>query len=121
LDEIRRRWVEDVDLLISEGYKKDVQPKIEVFRKEKHKKLLCTKKDNLVAIVSNRKFNAGVPCFGLDDMRGLSNFIEKEFIKSKKEKGIVLRVDGKTDPYDPFRQRFYDQDDQGDARRLERL
>jgi len=102
LNEIRRRWVQDMDLLISEGYKKDVQPKIEVFRKEKHKKLLCTKKDNLVAIVSNRKFNVGVPCFGLDDMRGLSNFIEKEFIKSKKEKEIVLIVNGNPIPMTPF-------------------
>jgi molybdopterin-guanine dinucleotide biosynthesis protein B len=102
LDEIRKRWVQDVDLLISEGYKKDVQPKIEVFRKEKHKKLLCTKKDNLVAIVSNRKFNVGVPCFQLDDMKGLSNFIEKEFIKSRKEEEIVLRVDGKPIPMTPF-------------------
>jgi len=102
LDEIRRKWVQDVDLLLSEGYKKDVQPKIEVFRKEKHKKLLCTKKDNLIAIVSNRKFNVGVPCFHLEDMKGLSNFIEKEFLKSKKEKEITLRVDGKLIPMTPF-------------------
>ena len=102
LDEIRGRWVQDVDLLLSEGYKKDVQPKIEVFRKEKHKKLLCTKKDNLIAIVSNRKFNVGVPCFHLEDMKGLSNFIEKEFLKSKKEKEVSLRVDGKPIPMTPF-------------------
>ena len=102
LDEIRRRWVQDVDLLLSEGYKKDVQPKIEVFRKEKHKKLLCTKKDNLIAIVSDRKFNVGVPCFHLEDMKGLSNFIEKEFLKSKKEKEVTLRVDGKPIPMTPF-------------------
>ena len=102
LEEIRKRWIQDVDLILSEGYKKDVQPKIEVFRKEKHKKLLCTKKDNLVAIVSNQKFNVGVPCFQLDDMKGLSNFIEKEFIKSKKEKEIALRVDGKSIPMTPF-------------------
>jgi molybdopterin-guanine dinucleotide biosynthesis adapter protein len=102
LDEIRRRWVQDVDLLLSEGYKKDVQPKIEVFRKEKHKKLLCTKKDHLIAIVSNRKFNVGVPCFHLEDMKGLSNFIEKEFLKSKKEKEVSLKVDGKPIPMTPF-------------------
>jgi molybdopterin-guanine dinucleotide biosynthesis protein B len=102
LDEIRRRWVQDVDLILSEGYKKDVQPKIEVFRKEKHKKLLCTKKDNLVAIVSNQKFNVGVPCFHLDDMKGLSNFIEKEFLKSKKEREVSLRVDGEIIPMTPF-------------------
>ena len=102
LDEIRGRWVQDVDLLLSEGYKKDVQPKIEVFRKEKHKKLLCTKKDNLIAIVSNRKFNVGVPCFHLEDMKGLSNFIEKEFLKPKKEKEVSLRVNGKQIPMTPF-------------------
>jgi len=106
LDEIRRRWVQDVDLLLSEGYKKDVQPKIEVFRKEKHKKLLCTKKDNLIAIVSDRKFNVGVPCFHLEDMKGLSNFIEKEFLKSKKGKEVSLRVDGKIIPMTPFVREF---------------
>jgi molybdopterin-guanine dinucleotide biosynthesis protein B len=106
LDEIRRRWVQDVDLLLSEGYKKDVQPKIEVFRKEKHKKLLCAKKDNLIAIVSNRKFNVGVPCFHLEDMKGLSNFIEKEFLKSKKEKEVSLKVDGKPIPMTPFVREF---------------
>jgi len=102
LDEIRARWIRDVDLILSEGYKRDVQPKIEVFRKEKHKKLLCAKKDNLIAVVSNQKFRVGVPCFGLEDMRELSNFIEKEFLKSKKEKEISLRVDGKPIPMTPF-------------------
>jgi molybdopterin-guanine dinucleotide biosynthesis protein B len=106
LDEIRRRWVQDVDLLISEGYKKDVQPKIEVFRKEKHNKLLCTKKDNLVAIVSNQKFRVGVPCFHLDDMKGLSNFIEKEFLKAKKEEEVTLVVNGKPIPMTPFVREF---------------
>jgi len=40
LEEIRESLVEDVDLILSEGYKKDVQPKIEVFRKGKYKGLL---------------------------------------------------------------------------------
>ena len=109
LDEIRERWIQDVDLILSEGYKKDIQPKIEVFRKEKHKKLLCTKKDNLVAIVSNQKFNVGVPCFHLEDMKGLSNFIEKEFIKSKQKKEVSLRVDGKPIPMTPFVREFLTQ------------
>ncbi len=102
LDEIRARWIQDVDLILSEGYKRDVQPKIEVFRKEKHKKLLCTKKDSLIAVVSNRRFRVGVPCFGLEDMRGLSNFIEKQFLKSKKEGAISLRVGGEPIPMTPF-------------------
>jgi molybdopterin-guanine dinucleotide biosynthesis adapter protein len=102
LDEIRRKWIQDVDIILSEGYKRDVQPKIEIFRKEKHKKLLCAKKDNLIAIVSNQTFRVGVPCFDLEDMKGLSNFIEKEVLKSKKEKEIFLMVDGRPIPMTPF-------------------
>jgi len=113
LDEIRGRWIQDVDLILSEGYKRDVQPKIEVFRKEKHKKLLCAKKDNLIAIASNQKLRVGVPCFDLEDMKGLSNFIEKEFLKSKKEKEIFLRVDGSPIPMTPFVKDFLSKTIQG--------
>ena len=102
LDEIRDKLVQDVDLILSEGYKKDVQPKIEIFRTEKHKELLCTKEDNLVAIVSDKEFDVGVSCFFLDDIKGVADFIEKKFLKSKKEEQITLRVDGRTIPLKPF-------------------
>jgi molybdopterin-guanine dinucleotide biosynthesis protein B len=102
LDEIRGKFIQDVDLLLSEGYKKDVQPKIEIFRKEKHKKLLCTKKDKLVAIVSNKTFDIGVPCFDLDDMKGLADFIEKRFLTLKKGEVITLKVNGKSVPLNRF-------------------
>ena len=102
LDEIREKLIQDVDLILSEGYKKDVQPKIEIFRKEKHKELLCSKKDNLVAIASNKKFNVGVPCFQLDDMKGLADFIEKKFLTPTSHLEIFLKVDGKTISLTPF-------------------
>ncbi len=102
LDEIRDKLVQDVDLILSEGYKKDVQPKIEIFRTEKHKELLCTKEDNLVAIVSDKEFNVGVSCFFLDDVKGVADFIEKKFLKSKREGEVVLKVDGRTIPLKPF-------------------
>lgn len=102
LDEIRDKLVQDVDLILSEGYKKDVQPKIEIFRKEKQKELLCTKEDHLVAIASNQKFDMGVPCFGLEDMKGLADFIEKEFLRSKRSGEVSLNVNGKPIPLSPF-------------------
>ena len=102
LDEIREKLIQDVDLILSEGYKKDVQPKIEIFRKEKHQELLCTKEDNLITIVSDQTFNIGVPCFDLEDMEGLSNFIEKTFLRSKRGREISLKVDGKVIPLKPF-------------------
>ncbi len=102
LAEIRDKLIRDVDLILSEGYKRDVQPKIEIFRKEKHQELLCAKEDNLIAIVSDHTFNVGVPCFDLEDMKGLSNFIEKTFLLSKRGREISLKVDGKVIPLKPF-------------------
>ena len=102
LDEIRDKLVQDVELILSEGYKKDVQPKIEIFRTEKHKELLCAKEDNLVAIVSDKEFDVGVSCFFLDDIKGVADFIEKKFLKSKGEEEITLKVDGRTVPLKPF-------------------
>ncbi len=81
LAELREKFILDVDLILSEGYKKDVQPKIEIFRMENHRELLCTQEDNLVAIVSDKEFNVGVSCFFLDDVKGVADFIEKKFLK----------------------------------------
>jgi molybdopterin-guanine dinucleotide biosynthesis protein B len=102
LGEIRDKLIRDVDLILSEGYKRDVQPKIEIFRKEKHQELLCAKEDNLIAIVTDQTFNIGVPCFDLEDMKGLSSFIEKEFLKAGKGKRVSLEVGGKPIPLGPF-------------------
>jgi molybdopterin-guanine dinucleotide biosynthesis protein B len=94
--------IQDVDLILSEGFKKDVQPKIEVFRKEKHQDLLCTLADQLVAVASNRKFDIDVPCFDLEDMKGLADFIEKKFLTSTSHPEVSLKVDGKTISLTPF-------------------
>lgn len=102
LTELREKLIRDVDLILSEGYKKDVQPKIEIFRTEKHKELLCTKEDNLTAIVSDKEFDVGVSCFFLDDVKGVADFIEKKFLKSKREEEITLKVDGRTVDLKPF-------------------
>jgi molybdopterin-guanine dinucleotide biosynthesis protein B len=102
LMEIREKLIRDVDLVLSEGYKRDVHPKIEIFRKEKHQELLCAKEDNLIAIVSNRTFNVGVPCFDLEDMKGLSDFIVREFLSPGKGNQVSLKVGGKPIPLNPF-------------------
>lgn len=106
LEELRGRLIQDVDLIISEGYKKDVQPKIEIFRKEVHKELLCTLEDHLVAIVSNQSFNIGVPCFNLEDTKGLADFVEQRFLKGEGKSAVTLRVNGSAVPLSPFVKAF---------------
>lgn len=52
--------------------------------------------------MSDKTFNVGVPCFDLEDMKGLSSFIEREFLKAGKGKLVSLVVGGKPIPVSPF-------------------
>lgn len=83
LDEIRDRFVWGVDLIISEGYKREIHPKIEVYRSELNRDLLCKGDDNLLAIAGDPSDPPeGIPVFDLNDPRSLCDFIESRFLKS---------------------------------------
>ncbi|MEW6620828.1 MAG: molybdopterin-guanine dinucleotide biosynthesis protein B [bacterium] len=84
IDEISRMYLSELDLILTEGYKLEDKPKIEVFRQEIVKKtgLLCNpEKDNLVAVVSDCPFNLEIPCFELSDYSKIADFLEEEFIR----------------------------------------
>ncbi len=106
LEELRDAFAADADLILSEGFKKDVQPKIEVFRKEEHAELLCTPKDNLIAIASNHPFDIGVPCLDINDVKGIVDLIESTFLKEDRREGISLRINGRRIPLSPFVERL---------------
>jgi molybdopterin-guanine dinucleotide biosynthesis protein B len=102
LGELRDKYIQDVDLILSEGFKRNSQPKIEVFRKERHRELLCTREDNLLAIASNQPFDIGVPCFDLEDARGIVDLIEEKFLKGKESPPVQLKVNGRDISLSPF-------------------
>ncbi len=102
LSELRDKYIRDVDLILSEGFKRNPHPKIEVFRKEKRRELLCTPEDNLLALASDQPFDIGVPCFGLDDAPGIVDLIERKFLTGKEARPVRLRVNGKEVPLSPF-------------------
>jgi molybdopterin-guanine dinucleotide biosynthesis protein B len=104
LPEIRDRYIRDVDLILTEGFKRNSQPKIEVSRKEKHRDLLCTREDNLLAIASDQPFEIGVPCLDINDAPGLVDLIEEKILKGKKRAKVFLRVNGVEIPLSPFLQ-----------------
>ncbi|PKM80805.1 MAG: hypothetical protein CVU89_11695 [Firmicutes bacterium HGW-Firmicutes-14] len=70
----------DVDIIFTEGYKRENKPKIEVFRSGVYDEILC-KPSELIAIASDRQFDNGVPCFDLDDASGLIDLIERLYLK----------------------------------------
>jgi molybdopterin-guanine dinucleotide biosynthesis protein B len=105
LDELRAKYIQDVDIILSEGFKRNPQPKIEVFRKEKRRELLCSKEDNLLALATDEPFAIGVPCFGLDDAPGMVDLIEEKFLQGKKPAPVQLRVNGRDIPLSSFVQK----------------
>ena len=106
LAELRDHFIDDVDIIVAEGFKKDIQPKIEIFRKEKHRELLTSGEDNVVAVVSNQRFDVCVPCLDLNDVKGVVDVIEENFLRKKNEQDVTLTVDGKPVPITPFVKTF---------------
>jgi molybdopterin-guanine dinucleotide biosynthesis protein B len=102
LDEIRHRFIHDVDLILSEGYKNDVQPKIEVYRGAAHPEPLCTRDDELVAVASDTPLDMGVPCLDINDVRGVADIIEERLLRQGKERCVFLTVNGRRIPLSPF-------------------
>jgi molybdopterin-guanine dinucleotide biosynthesis protein B len=88
LEEIIER-IKGVDLIITEGYKKENKPKIEVFRRAVQTTLLCEPHE-LIAIASDVTFDIGVPCYCINDAEGIANeiikFMEKQSSSNKQQK-----------------------------------
>ena len=73
LDEIVSR-IDSVDLIITEGYKFEDKPKIEIHRKVLNQELLC-KENQLLAIVSDELIDISVPCLEFDDLDKMVDII----------------------------------------------
>lgn len=81
LDELRSKFVNDVDLILTEGYKRENLPKIEVFRSELKREMLCSGDDNLIAVAGDPPHvPEGVQVFDLDNPGPLATFIETKFL-----------------------------------------
>ena len=86
IGELVDRYIRDVDIVLSEGFKKNPFPKIEVNRREMNQALLCTSADNLLAVCSDRPLTAGVPCLDINDIGGLVDLVEARFLQSSQHK-----------------------------------
>jgi molybdopterin-guanine dinucleotide biosynthesis protein B len=69
----------DVDLVITEGYKKGDKPKIEVTRRERGTELLCTKEE-LIGLMTDHPVDMPVPQFSLDDAVGVVDLLEQLYL-----------------------------------------
>lgn len=75
------RYFDDVDLLITEGYKQERTPKIEVLRRALSDRLLCMDDPMLLAVATDADLDLPVPLLPLDDPEAIADFIENRVIK----------------------------------------
>ncbi len=94
IEELVGRYYGDIDLVITEGYKRLSLPKIEVFRSTLHAEPLPDRDETWVAMVSDTAGPKDLPCFALDDIVGLADFLEERFIKPFPRQKTSLLVNG---------------------------
>lgn len=78
LDELAA-MITDVDIILTEGYKRSDKSKIEVVRAERSTEPICTAEE-LVAIATDVPVTLEVPQFTLEDAEGLAGLLEERFL-----------------------------------------
>ena len=73
-------YFNDVDLVITEGYKAGNRPKIEIVRSARHCEPLLKNDERLIAVVTDVDLQLSVPVFGFEDVVPLADMIEEKFL-----------------------------------------
>lgn len=78
LDELAAT-IREVDIILTEGYKRSDKPKIEVVRAARSREAICTPEE-LVAFATDVPLALEVPQFDLNDAEGLAGLLETQFL-----------------------------------------
>jgi len=80
VDEIVERYFGDVDIVITEGYRRGPKPKIEVTRSDRPEDLICAPEE-LIALAADAPLEIGVPRFHTDSIGDLVDLIERKVMR----------------------------------------
>lgn len=73
--------IQNVDIIITEGYKKENKPKLEVIRKEISENII-SKDEELFGIVTDFPLKNEIPQFDFEQVEDIVNLIEEKFLKN---------------------------------------
>lgn len=76
-------YCNDVDIVLTEGFKRSEMPKIEVHRRERSQQLLCRGEEHdetLIAVASDSPLDLDVPLYDINDTKGLCDLIIKRYL-----------------------------------------
>ena len=72
----------DIDILLTEGYRRAGNVRIEVSRRARSTELVCEPGELFALVTDNDELEVpGVPVFGLDDTEGLVDLVESTFLR----------------------------------------
>jgi molybdopterin-guanine dinucleotide biosynthesis protein B len=77
--ELRDRYIHNADIILTEGFKRNSHPKIEVFRADRNRDLISRGDENLLAVAGDKPPQVDVPCFDGNDVMGIVNLIVNKF------------------------------------------
>ena len=83
LEELLATYFHDVDIVLTEGFKRSTLPKIEVHRGERSDSLLCRGDEHdptLLAVASDRPLELDVPVLDLNDAVGTADFLVRRLL-----------------------------------------
>lgn len=83
LAETIQTYFNDVDIVLTEGFKRSAMPKIEVHRRERSPRLLCRGEEHdttLFAVASDEPLELDVPVYDINDAKGLCDLITERFL-----------------------------------------
>ncbi|HOE57494.1 MAG TPA: molybdopterin-guanine dinucleotide biosynthesis protein B [Bacillota bacterium] len=80
LDEVLSK-INNVDIIITEGFKQENKPKLEIFRKEVSKEIF-SKDEDLFAIVTDTPIKKEIPQFDFSEIKEIVELIENKFLKN---------------------------------------
>lgn len=80
VDAIASTLGSNLDMILTEGYKRASKPKIEVSRRALGIELVSRRED-LIAVVSDHPIELDLPRFDLDDAVGVAEFLRRRFLQ----------------------------------------
>lgn len=84
VEELLETYFQDVDIVLTEGFKKSSLPKIELHRRERSATLICRGEEYdpaLIAVASDERLELDVPLLDLNNAEEVTDFIEARFLK----------------------------------------